>query len=183
MTHTLTIRRSTRTQLGAIGAVVELPADQAQRVEFISNYWQLLWRASLVSGLTSKDPVIQKLDATMGQWWIWRTQYHDAWMRQWIPLTRSWSTELDAWATRVDNMQTELDTATHDAVSKRLAQQGLDRSMTAPDVSRDILQQALVRTRDLLKSSWFWPVVGTVGVLIAIGTALKLYKGVKSELA
>lgn len=186
----LTSRPSTRRKIGMGDSTpvadffraIYLQADQEQRVELVNNYLQLLWRAGLAAGLASTNPVMVKLDATMGQWWTWRTQYNDAVLRRWVPFTRAWGTELDAWADRVQAEQDELDAATSDQVKARLAQQGLDPSALAPDAGADLASIMLRRMRDLLKSAWFWPVVGTVGVLVIAGAALKLYKGVKHEI-
>jgi len=160
---------------------IYLQADQEQRVELVNNYLQLLWRAGLKAGLSRATPAMQHLDGVLGSWWTWRQQYHDAVLRRWVPFTRAWDNELDQWAEKVSALQTELDEATSGAVSATLATNGLDSSMVAPDAGASAVHAVVQRTNDLLRSSWFWPVVGTVGALILAGVALKLYRNVKTE--
>ncbi len=184
---TLAARRyNRRTGMGATPVTdffraIYLQADQEDRVILVNNYLQLLWRTALASGLTTKDPSVQKLDATMGQWVAWKQQYDAAVLRRWIPMTRAWSNELDTWSDRVSTLQTELDAASAGRVSTALQQKGLDPSVIAPDAGDVAVHQTLMRLNELLRSAWLWPVVGTVGALIIAGMALSLYRGVKAE--
>lgn len=153
-------------------------ADTEQRVAIVNNYLQLLWRTALSQGLSKSDSAMQTLDGYMAQWWAWKQQFDAAVFRRWVPFSRDWNGELNTWKERVVILQGKLDDATNGAVSQSMEQRGL-----TPDIiPEDDVSAFLKAIKQMLRSPWFWPVVGTVGALALLGYSLKLYKGIKAEL-
>jgi len=158
-----------------------LQADQEQRVILVNNHWHLLHRAARKVGTPMDLPAMQKLDAVMAQWWGWKQAYDEAVLRRWVPFTRSWGTELDQWAALWEQMVREID-----AAQPKLASELDKQHLTADDIRADAWSQAganfMASLNSILGSSWFVPLLGTLGFLVVLGMGLKLYKGIKAEL-
>jgi hypothetical protein len=149
-------------------------ADQEDRVALLNNYWQLLWRASRQAGIVDKS-YWQRLDATMGDWWNWKQAYNGAVLRRWIPFTRAWGDELDTWSEHFGAFYAEA-ASLAPAITSTLTLASVDPTKVTPDDTSKIIRSLRQRTGELLGSPLFWPVVGTVGALVAIGYGFKLYK-------
>lgn len=186
----VTTRRPQRQGFGGISeswrSVIDLfrnlyiDADQEQRVALVNNHYQLLWRATRQAQMPTDLPVIQKLLTTMDGWWRWKLQYDDAVLRRWVPFTRDWDQELDQWALKWEQLVTEID-AVAPQVPLILEGRGVSAEQIKPDAWTTAGHEFLKRLNEILGSSWFWPVVGTVTAVFVAGKILSLYKSIKEE--
>lgn len=150
-------------------------ADLDRKVEQLNNYWQLLHRSAMNSGLSQRDAAVQNLNIAMERWWQWKQDYGDAIFRRALSFGFSdWEDELDDyWHPLFHRHVAQLTKAAGRRFEEQLASRGvdpeyLDPSSTVLEDLEEVASKATLATARASRTAFFWP-FAVMGVA-ALGT-------------
>jgi hypothetical protein len=154
-----------------------LEGDLEKQVELLNNYFQNLWRSAVSAGLSRSSPAMKRLDADMGAWVRWKSEYNEAILRRWLPFGRDWEDELKQYRRLFERNYNDILIAGAERAREELQSRGVrPELLPAQDSAFESAQQAFERVArgasaefgETARSAIFWPSVAVVTAGIGI---------------